>query len=86
MLNLPPYNPFCFKMDESVELCAEFNTPLHRLAGGVFMCRYNFLWGGMLLAFGLGVLIGLWLEGGFFCFCFGILMMGMGYLVMKNKH
>ncbi len=50
------------------------------------MCRYNYLWGGMLMAFGFGVLIGLWLEGGFFCVCFGLFMMVMGYLIMKNKH
>ena len=35
------------------------------------MCRKNQLWGCMLMAFGLGVLVGLWLEGGFFCHCFG---------------
>ncbi len=44
------------------------------------MCRYNQLWGIILLTFGLGLLIGLWIEGGFFahCFGFGFLIVGCG--------
>lgn len=50
------------------------------------MCRYHVLWGSIFIAFGLGVLVGLWLEGGFFCFCFGLFMMVLGYCALKNKH
>lgn len=49
------------------------------------MCRFNQLWGFALIAFGLGVLIGLWLEGGFFCGCFGVFMMILGLCVSKSR-
>lgn len=44
------------------------------------MCRHNQLWGCVLMAFGLGVLIGVWLEGGFLCHClgFGLIVIGFG--------
>lgn len=50
------------------------------------MCRHNQFWGFMLLAFGLGMLIGLWIEGGFFCHClgFGFVFVGIG-MANKNK-
>lgn len=35
------------------------------------MCRKNQLLGLVSLAFGLGLLIGLWVDGGFFAHCFG---------------
>ena len=46
------------------------------------MCRQNQLWGWMLLSFGAGVLLGLWLEGGFLshCFAFGTIVLGIGFL------
>ena len=46
------------------------------------MCRYNQLWGSVLLAFGLGVLVGLWVDGGFFAHCFGgaIILIGCGVI------
>ena len=42
------------------------------------MCRYYQLWGCIILSFGLGILIGMWLEGGFFahCFGFGLILVG----------
>ena len=50
------------------------------------MCRHNQLWGCTLMAFGLGVLIGLWLESGFFCVCFGLGLIFTGFCVCgKNK-
>ncbi len=50
------------------------------------MCRHNQLWGCVLLAFGAGVLVGLWLEGGFLahCFGFGLICLGCG-MVRRNK-
>ena len=49
------------------------------------MCRKNQLWGWILVAFGLGVLVGIWLDGGFLChcFCIGVIIIGGG--VMKKK-
>jgi len=49
------------------------------------MCRHNQLWGCSLMAFGLGVLIGLWLEGGFFCGCFAVGMLILGFCVCNKK-
>ncbi len=48
------------------------------------MCRYNQLWGCALIAFGIGVLIGALLEGGFLCNCFGIGLAVLGLVVMKK--
>ena len=49
------------------------------------MCRQNQLWGFVLIAFGAGVLIGTWLEGGFLCHCFGFgpIVGGLGILRKK---
>lgn len=49
------------------------------------MCRFNQLWGFSLMAFGLGICVGLWLEGGFFCIGFGVLMILLGVGVCKSK-
>jgi hypothetical protein len=49
------------------------------------MCRHHQLWGCVQLAFGLGVLIGLWIEGGFFAHCFGIAMIILGCCIAKKK-
>lgn len=49
------------------------------------MCRQNQLWGCVLMAFGLGVLVGLWLEKGFVCGCLGLGLMIFGFCVMKRK-
>lgn len=43
------------------------------------------LLGCVLAAFGLGILVGLWLEGGFFCFCIGVAMVAVGLMVMRRK-
>lgn len=52
--------------------------------GGVFMCRYNQLWGCVLIALGFGILLGTWLEGGFLCHCLGIGGWILGLIVMKK--
>lgn len=48
------------------------------------MCRYHQLWGGILIAFGVGVLTGIWLENHFFCYCFAAGMMLLGLGVMRK--
>lgn len=49
------------------------------------MCRKNHLWGGLLTAFGVGLLIGIWLEGGFFCHIFSLAMIIAGGLICKSR-
>lgn len=49
------------------------------------MCRQNQLWGCVLLAFGIGVLIGLWIESGFLAHCFGFGLIILGCGVAKKK-
>jgi len=49
------------------------------------MCRQNQLWGYIQLAFGVGVLVGLWMEGGFLAHCFGIGMIILGGCTLKKK-
>ena len=48
------------------------------------MCRQNQMWGAAVLAFGLGVLIGTWLESGFFCHIFGFGLIFLGTGVMRR--
>lgn len=67
-------------------LAVKMMHPLHRLLQGVyFMCRQNQLWGCVLLAFGLGLLFGLWLNSGFLAHCIGFGLMICGCAVMKKK-
>lgn len=49
------------------------------------MCRQNQLWGCALLAFGAGVLIGIWIESGFLAHCFGIALIVLGIGVARKK-
>lgn len=49
------------------------------------MCRFNQLWGFSLMAFGLGVWVGLWLEGGIFCTGFGLLMILIGAGMCRSR-
>lgn len=59
--------------------------PLHRIVQGViFMCRYHQLWGGVLIAFGIGVLTGIWLESNILCYFFSTAMVLIGLCVMKK--
>ena len=46
------------------------------------MCRQNQLWGLALIAFGVGILLGAWLERCFFttCFAVGVGVVGFGFL------
>ena len=58
---------------------------LHKLMQGVFfMCRQNLLYGGCLLAFGLGMLIGTWLTSGIVCHFFGFGMILLGFCVIRR--
>ena len=49
------------------------------------MCRKNQLCGCAVMAFGVGVLLGLWIEGGFFAHCFGIGMLLLGFCIGRKK-
>lgn len=49
------------------------------------MCRQNQLFGCALMAFGLGLLIGAWLESGFLCHCFGFGLLVLGLLTVRKK-
>ena len=42
------------------------------------MCRKNQLSGFVLMTFGLGMLVGMCLESGFFCFLVSIIIIGLG--------
>ena len=49
------------------------------------MCRKNQLLGGMLMAFGLGLLMGKCLEAGFMSSFFGLAIVVGGVAVMRQK-
>lgn len=49
------------------------------------MCRYHQLWGGVLAAFGFGVLVGAWLEGGFLCSCFALGLIAAGIFLLRKS-
>ncbi len=49
------------------------------------MCHKHIFWGGALVAFGAGLLIGLWLEGGFFCHCFSLALIIAGGCMCRRK-
>ena len=49
------------------------------------MCRQNHLYGGCVLAFGLGVLIGTWLESGRVGQVLGFGLIALGFTVIR-KH
>ena len=49
------------------------------------MCRHNQLWASIMIAFGVGLLIGLWLNGGFFSHCFGLIMIFCGCGVFRRR-
>lgn len=48
------------------------------------MCRHNQLWGFVLIALGLGILIGTWLESGFLTLCFSIGLAAIGCAMMRR--
>ncbi len=49
------------------------------------MCRQNQLWGCVIMAFGLGLLLGLCLDGGFICGCLGFGLLIAGACVLRKK-
>lgn len=49
------------------------------------MCRFHQLWACIMIAFGFGVWVGLWLEGGVFCFGFGLVMILIGCWLLKGR-
>lgn len=48
------------------------------------MCRQNVLYGSCVLAFGIGVLIGTWLESGLVCHFIGFGLIGLGYCLLRR--
>ena len=55
------------------------------MRGVFFMCRQNEMYGGCLLAFGLGVLVGTWLTSSLLCHLFGIGMIFLGFYVLRKR-
>lgn len=49
------------------------------------MCRQNVLLGWILAAFGLGLLIGKWVSGGFLFHCLGLGLIVFGVLLLRKK-
>lgn len=49
------------------------------------MCRRNLLLGIFLAGFGLGLLAACFFESGFFCGCFGLVLIGTGLFVINRK-
>lgn len=49
------------------------------------MCRQNQLYGGCLLAFGLGVLIGTWLTSGLLCHLIGFGLIVLGFCIIRRR-
>ena len=49
------------------------------------MCRRNQLLGCAILTFGVGVLVGTWLESGLFCHLFGFLALFLGIAICRGK-
>jgi len=49
------------------------------------MFRQNQLFGCGISAFGFGLLIGMWLDGGFFAHVFGILFIVAGCALLRKK-
>lgn len=49
------------------------------------MCRRNVLFGWIMAAFGLGLLFGLWIEGGFFVHCIGFGLLIYGFCGICKK-
>ena len=49
------------------------------------MCRQNHLYGGCLLSFGLGLLVGTWITSGLVCHLFGVAVIVLGLGILR-KH
>ena len=49
------------------------------------MCRQNELWAWAAIAFGMGVLLGVWIESGFVRCCIGCVAVALGIMVMQKK-
>ena len=64
----------------------QFEAPLaYAMQGVFFVCRKNQLLGGMLIAFGLGLLMGKCLEASFMSTFFGLAIVVGGVMVVRQK-
>ena len=59
--------------------------PAYNGAGGVFMCRKNWLLGCSLAAFGLGMFVASFFESGFVSGLLGVAITVAGVLVLRKK-
>lgn len=48
------------------------------------MCRQNLLWGSVVVAFGLGMLIGAWLKSGFVTHLIGLALVFLGFAMLRR--
>ena len=70
----------------SIRICGDFFVIwLIEWSGGDRMCRRNHCWGLMLMAFGIGLLVGQCLKTGFWCYAGAVVIMGVGFSVMRQK-
>jgi hypothetical protein len=64
----------------------KFYTPsAYTLQGVFFMCRQSVFWSCVEIAFGFGMLLGIWIGGGFLAHCVGFGLMGMGICGLMKK-
>ncbi|MBR5020567.1 MAG: hypothetical protein IKY17_02975 [Oscillospiraceae bacterium] len=49
------------------------------------MCRRNHAWGMMLVAFGIGLLVGQCLKADFWCSAGAVVVVGVGFSVIRQK-
>ena len=67
---------------------AESNsTPLciHFAGGCFFVCRKNRMRGGCMIAFGLGLLLGQWIDSAFLCILAGLMLLTLGWCVLRQR-
>ena len=66
-------------MNDEYTLCIKIGR------GCIVMCRKNHLWGLAVLTFGLGLLIGCWLESELSQICFGLALMASGFFLLQKQ-
>ncbi len=49
------------------------------------MCRRNLLLGVLAAGVGIGLLLARFFESGFFCSCFGVILIVCGVLIMQKR-
>ena len=49
------------------------------------MCRKNQMRGGCMIAFGLGLLLGQWIDSAFLCILAGLMLVTLGWCVLRQR-